>query len=1066
MSEPSIQDVYELSPVQEGMLFHALLEPAAGVYFRQLVLPLAGPIDCPVFERAWQYVVDRHPVLRTSFHWEDLDKPLQLVHGEVRLAVTNHNWSGLAADQIPVAMERFLQEDASRPFDLSRAPLIRINLIRLDETRYYAVWSHHHIILDGWSGHLVTEEVRTAYAALLAGRTPELPPLRPYVDFIAWLQSQDISSAESYWREALRGVQAPTPLVVDHLSRSSYDQAGVHAAHERWLSAEVSEGLRSFARRHGLTLNTVVSGAWSVLLHRYTGEDDIVFGITVSGRSCNLEGVESMVGVFLNTLPLRVQIEPTAPLVSWLRRLQQRMGDLLAHEHTPVVGVQRWSEIGSGQPLFDSILVFENHPGTSQLASREGTATSGATPILERTNYPLSLCVLPGPELTLKLDYDLRRLDTPAVERLAEHLTNLLTAIAADEPAQVADLPLLDAAERHELVESFQGRAEAIPAVCLHDLVAAQAERTPDAIAVTGPGGSLSYADLERRANGLACQLHELGAGPDRIVGVALRRSVDLVVSLLAVLKAGAAYLPLDPADPLLRQQSMLDDGRAELLLTTPHDGGQLRHPQRLDPTQAAAQVPADAPPRSAAGPDSLAYAIFTSGSTGRPKAAANEHRAIVNRLCWMQRTYGLSATDRVLHKTPLTFDVSVWELFWPLTAGARLVVAPPGAHADPLALRQLIASEGVTTMHFVPSMLDQFLQIADRRDCQTLRRVICSGEALSLALQQRFFAQLNAELHNLYGPTEAAIDVTFHACSPQQVDGPVPIGRAIDNVYLYVLDGRLEPVPIGVPGELFIGGVAVGRGYLHQPELTAERFGTDPFHPAEAGRIYRTGDRVRWLSDGSLEYLGRLDHQVKIRGVRIELGEVEAALLDHPDVREAVVVARDDPSGGRALIGYVVSHGPQPPLEALRSLLLTRLPEVMVPTAFVPLDRLPLTPSGKVDRQALPAPSLQRPALQRPHVAPRTPIEQRLSELWGEVLEMDGIGVHDDFFALGGHSLLATRLASRVRASYSVPVELRPLFEAPTIAEQAELVESLLIEEIERLGNPDISSEQGEQTG
>jgi len=601
---------------------------------------------------------------------------------------------------------------------------------------------------------------------------------------------------------------------------------------------------------------------------------------------------------------------------------------------------------------------------------------------------------------------------------------------------------MLTAAERRQVLEEWNATAADYPAGgCLHELFEAQAARTPDAAAVAFGGERLTYRELDERANRLAHHLRALGVGPEVLVGVCLERSLEMVVGLLGVLKAGGAYVPLDPAYPAERLAFMLADARAPILLT------QAALVERVSASAARvvcldsdwpaiARRPAAGLGRRAA-PANLAYVIYTSGSTGRPKGVMNTHGGIVNRLLWMQEAYGLGPSDRVLQKTPFSFDVSVWEFFWPLLAGAELVVARSGGHRDPQYLAELIAGQEITTLHFVPAMLRSFLESGGARYCASVRRVFCSGEALPHDLLTHFFAQSAAELHNLYGPTEAAVDVTYWACDPAYGAGKVPIGRPIANARVYVLDRRLQPVPVGVAGELHIAGAGVARGYLGRPDLTAERFIPDPFAAEPGGRLYKTGDLVRYLADGNLEFLGRLDDQVKIRGFRVEPGEVEAALARHPAVREGAVAVREGAAGEKRLVAYLVPRQPSSPAvgEVWRALR-RQLPEHMIPAAFVVLEALPLTPSGKIDRRALPAPDSARPELGAAYLAPRTPLEETLAEIWSRSLGLERVGIRDNFFELGGHSLLATRIVARIRQALQIEVPLRTFFEAPSIAE------------------------------
>jgi amino acid adenylation domain-containing protein len=1080
-----IADLYKLTPIQQGMLFHSLYTPETGVYFEQFGWTINDDLDAPLFARAWQYIVDQHVILRTSFFWEDLDEPLQVVHRRAELPIVELDWSHLSPEQQTADFEAYLQADRQRPFDLSSAPLMRVAIIRGGPERTHVAWSYHHLLLDGWSVPLVLQDVLTAYSALREGQTPRLARRRPYRDYLSWLRKQDLEAAEHYWRDMLQGFHGATPLPIDRAPGSIATTQDEFARQQIVLSPEQTDALQTLARQERLTINTLVQGAWVMLLHHYSGERDLVFGATVSGRPAELAGSETMVGCFINTLPVRVQVAPDLLVRDWLKALQQQQAELRQYEYSPLVQVQSWSDVPRGEPLFESIVVFENYPA-------QVFGQSSALRIFQKTNYPLTLTAVPGNTLTLRLGYETHRFADATIERLLAQLETVLLSMTDHLDLRLADVDFLSEAERQRLLHEWNATTVAYPQdQCLHELVAAQAARTPEATALIFEGQSLTYAQLDQRANQLAHYLQSLGVGPESLVAICLERSLELVIGLLGILKAGGAYVPLDPAYPPERLQFMLSDSQTPVLLTQQQLAEALATRQRSsdgalqvisldgDWPQIAAQP--SAAPHSTVKAGNLAYMIYTSGSTGQPKGALNTHRAICNRLLWMQDSYQLTAADRVLQKTPFSFDVSVWEFFWPLLTGATLVIARPGGHQDPAYLVDLIARERITTLHFVPSMLRIFLDEPSLSRVGSLKRVLCSGEALSYELQERFFARLDAELHNLYGPTEAAVDVSFWACERDSREPSVPIGTPVANTRLYILDAQLHLLPVGAPGELYIGGVQVGRGYHRRPALTAEKFVPDPFAQGSTAtpgaRLYKTGDLARFRPDGAIEYLGRLDHQVKIRGNRVELGEIEAALLEHPAVREAVVVAREDasPAGGspdQRLVAYVVANkestmeqeerqgaedrsvfsafcSPQ----ELRAFLQPRLPSYMLPSAFVFLDTLPLTPNGKLDRRALPAP--ERSTEQRVYIAPRTELERAIAEIWVAVLGVEQVGLDDNFFDLGGHSLLAMQVHSKLREHLGRDLSMLDLFKYTTVGALAKFLsqgepERSAIEEVE----------------
>jgi amino acid adenylation domain-containing protein len=764
----------------------------------------------------------------------------------------------------------------------------------------------------------------------------------------------------------------------------------------------------------------VVQGAWTLLLARYSGQRTVCFGATVAGRPADVPGVDAMIGMFVNTVPVVANVDGAATVAGWLRGLQDAQVAASRFEHTPLTSIQAWSELPAGVDLLDSAVIFENYP----LAEMSGLRITELAAV-ESTTFPLSVTVYPHERLSLLVGYEPALFDAGTVRTLAEHLTHLLRELPIDPDRPVSAVPALTPAERTRVLGEWNDTAVPVPDTTLVALLAEQAARTPEATAVVAEGHPFTYAELHAHANRLANRLVADGAGRGRVVAVALPRSAELVVALLAVLKAGAAYLPVDPDLPRERADFLLTDADAAVVLDDP----------------AAVLAPGDdTPPEVTITPADAAYVIYTSGSTGKPKGVVVPHAGVVNRLLWSLRRFELTPEDRVLQKTPASFDVSVPEFFAPLITGATLVVARPGGHRDPGYLAELIATERVTTVHFVPSMLRAFLAHGDLSRCAGLRRVLCSGEALPAELAASCHAALDVELHNLYGPTEASIEVTHWQCMPG--DLTVPIGRPLWNTQVYVLDADLTPVPPGATGELYLAGVQLARGYLNRPGLTASRFVADPFGAANT-RMYHTGDLARWTADGAVEYLGRIDDQVKIRGFRIEPGEVRAVLVDQPCVAEAAVIARDG-----KLIAYVTPATADP--AALRADAAAALPEHMVPSAIVPLDHLPLTTSGKLDRRALPDPDYVSPIAA--YVSPGTATEQVIANIWADLLELPRVGVSDRFFALGGDSLVSLRVTARVNAAFSLDLTPRDVLVAHTVRALADLVEERVLDQLEAL--------------
>ncbi|HEU5475883.1 MAG TPA: amino acid adenylation domain-containing protein [Actinophytocola sp.] len=951
-----LEDILPLTPLQEGLLFHTLLD-ADGIdlYTSQLTVDLDGTVDADALRAAGQALLDRHPNLRAAFRQSKAGRNVALVPRRVELPWQEVDLTGHDADKRDGELARLLDEEQAVGFDPAVPPLVRMLLVRVGPMSYRLALTHHHMLLDGWSIPVLVRELLTLY------RGGSLPPAPPFRDYLTHLSSRDADAAAAAWRAALAGLDGPTLVAPEERGRAGEVPSAVVSV----LDADTTARLIGAARAAGATVSTAVQVAWAVVLGTLTGRTDVVFGTTVSGRPPEVPGVADMVGLLINTVPVRVRLGGP----DLLRRVQDEQTALLDHQHVGLADIQR--EHGE---LFDTITVIENWPETPDLP---------AFAVRDAAHYPLYLVARPGERLELRLHH---RLDDTTARRLAGWLVRALESIAD------GTLDVVTATERHRVLHEWNDTAVDVAPTTLPELLAAQALRTPDAPAVIAEDTTLSYAELHRRAGQLARRLAERGVGPESVVAVSVPRSAELIVALLAVLRTGAAYLPLEPDLPAARRAALLDDARPAAVLTM------------SDIEVGGAELPSVRPH-----PDHPAYVIYTSGSTGKPKAVVISHRAIVNRLAWMQDAFPLDETDRVLQKTPTGFDVSVWELFWALCHGAAVVLARPGGHTDPAYLTDVIARERVTTVHFVPSMLAAFLGAVDESGwAGSLRRLVCSGEALGAELAQRWRALTGVPIHNLYGPTEAAVDVT-------RADGSepgAPIGRPVWNTRTYVLDGALRPVPVGAPGELYLAGVQLARGYRDRPGLSAQRFVADPFG-APGARMYRTGDLARWRPDGALDYLGRTDDQVKIRGVRVEPGELTAALTARPDVRHAAVIVRDD-----QLVGYVVPAG-HLDVDRVIAELAETLPAALVPSALVPLDALPVTGNGKLDRAALPAPR----RVTSGH-APRTERERLLCELFAGVLRLDGVGVDDDFFTLGGDSIVSITLVARARRA---GVELTP---------------------------------------
>jgi amino acid adenylation domain-containing protein/non-ribosomal peptide synthase protein (TIGR01720 family) len=1046
-----IEDIYGLSPMQQGMLFHSLYESGSGVYFVQLACEVRGGMEASHFRNAWQSVVQRHKILRTEFLWEGLEEPVQMVRSDVDLWWREEDWRGLDAAEQQQRWQKFLKEDRQQGFDLHRAPLQRFARIQTGEDAYYFSWSTHHILMDGWCLQILLSEAIRIYVARCNGEEAELERPRPYRDYIRWLQQQDEKQAEKFWRRELSGFTESTKLRLEESielpqGEEPYDQISV------FIPLELTQKLDELARGHQITLNTVMQGAWAYLLSRYSGETDVVFGATVAGRSPEVEGIETMVGLFINALPARMRFQPDETVGAHLKRLQDQQAEARQYEYCPLMKVQAWSEIPRGASLFDTVLVFENFPVDSSLGdSIAANLKLGNFQFVERTNLPLFLKIVPGKEMLMVLTFDRRLFREETVARMLGHLNTVITGMAVGLQRKVAELSLLQESERQQVLMEWNRTEHPYPAdKCVHELFAEHAAGNPGAIALEYQGQRLSYEDLDRRANQFAHYLRKLGVGQETRVAVFLERSADLVAALLGILKTGAAYVPLDPNYPAERLKYMLQDSQATAVLTRkallaklPVSSGVII---RIDEQRDLIEAESVASLPSLACPENLAYVMYTSGSTGTPKGIGGTHRGIVNRIMWMQRTWPMRLEDVCCQKTSLSFVDSVAEIFAPLLCGTPLMIVPDETARDAAELVRFLNARGVTRVVLVPSllrtMLSQELGLANA--LENLRMVVTSGEALPSDLANLFPAAMpKAVLLNLYGSSEVAADATWFDLTHRLPSDPVLIGKPIANMRAYVLDEEMGPCPIGIAGELYVGGAGLARGYVNRGDLTAEKFVPDPFSRTGGERMYRTGDLARWRATGELEFAGRRDYQVKVRGHRIEMGEVEAALCADPAVAQAVVVARPGDPHEIQLVAYITPKEKTSAV-ALRNNLQQRVPDYMVPSALVIMETFPLTPSGKIDRRALPAPVFGNEGTVG-YIAPRTPVEELLAQIWTEVLKVNKIGVNDHFFNMGGQSLLATQVVARISKVFGTPLELRHLFEAPTITKLAIKVEELL---------------------
>jgi amino acid adenylation domain-containing protein/non-ribosomal peptide synthase protein (TIGR01720 family) len=1010
----TVEDVYPLSPLQVGILYHSLADPDGSAYHIQAVYDIDGDLSVAEFTAAWQHVYDRHTALRSTFRWEGLPRPVQVVHRPRPLTVNLREWTGEAD------YEQLLADSRRAGFDLVRGPVMYLDLIRIGPRRHRLVWHFHHLVLDGWCVRTVLDEVREAYAALRAGNPPDLPPAVPFREHIAWLEARGgIDTA--FWTERLAGMTAATSIPL--VAPAAQGRSGVGVV-ERDLPAHTAEVLRALCRERRITVSGLLQAAWGLVLGRYSGEDDVVFGSTQAGRSADLAGIDRMVGLLISTLPARLVIDPAAVAADWLTDAHARLLELRDHEHDSLSAIQRCTGVPADQAMFTSIFVTliqslgDGGAGTDGLVftPREG---------YEKTGYPLLIAAEIGETIGFRLTYDPARVTPTGAQRLLGTFARIVESIADRPTARVADLGAL-ALDQAELVLDQWNRTDVARADdrSIVELVRDRAALVPDATALVFGADRLTYAQLRRASDGLAAHLRGRGIGAGDLVGVHLHRSLDMVVALLGILGAGAAYLPLDPTYPADRLSYIVEDSSAVLVLTTrdvPPIEGSAVPVLRLEDVP----PPAHIAPLARPGLDELAYCLYTSGSTGRPKGVDISHGALRNLLTAIAERLGSTAADRWLGLTSLSFDISGLEIFLPLMLGGSLVIVPDEVVYDGDALVALVRGTGVTHVQATPSAWQMLLAAGFDEPAVT---ALSGGEPLPLPLARQL-AQRCGRLVNVYGPTETTIWSTLGTV--ERGTGVVSVGRPLHNTQVYLLDDNLDPVPAGAIGELYIGGAGLARGYRDRPGLTADRFRPDPFG-APGGRLYATGDRARHLDDGRIEVLGRVDNQVKIRGHRIELGEIEAVLLGHDDVAEAAVMPRD----GR-LVAYVVpAPGRAAETRELRRHLLRSLPAYMVPGGFVRLAKMPLTPNGKLDRRALPA-APETSAEPAAIAVPRTDTERRLAEVWATVLERETVGVNQNYYELGGDSLRSIQIVAACRTA-GLAVAPRDLIAHQTIADLA----------------------------
>ncbi|MEM9302261.1 MAG: amino acid adenylation domain-containing protein [Pseudomonadota bacterium] len=1049
--DADIQDIYPLSPTQQGLLFHSLLEPDNGAYVVQVAFTLEGELDRDAFEAAWRSVQARHDVLRTAFAWERLERPLQVVGRTAVLPIERLDFSGLDDGARKQALDDWVQSDRERGFDPRRAPLMRLALLRLAPSTTRIVWTYHHLLLDGWSLPLLLREWVMLYREHAGGAPAALPPARPYRDFIVWLQERDSTEALAFWRDQLSGFEVPTPLA---FGAPEPEEQRACASVAATLSRGQTDRLKAMARSRRVTLSTLIQSAWALLLHRYSGLQDLVFGLARSGRPADLGGIDERIGLYLNLLPMRVTVDPEQSLADGWAAIQACQLTQQPHEFVALREVQRVSGLAANVPLFESIIVFENYPSAPQDRFADAPVALSELSVSEQTNYPVSLYAAAADQLELRLLHAPSRLSAASARRLLDRLARLLELFAQNPDQRIGELTLTSPAEFDAVHVEANRTRRAHHYAPVSTLLEEYARRQPETPALACDGRQLSYAELDAEVGRVAARLLSAGVRSGDRVGVCLHRGMRLPVAMLAILRTGCAYVPLDPSHPVDRIRHVVEDASLAAIVLDERSAGSL-------PAEVPVKVDLDAPATASVGHGRVvsehvdegapAYLIYTSGSTGRAKGVTISHGSLNNLLASMAERIEFGPQSRLLAVTTVAFDIATMELLLPIASGACLILADDEASRDPQRLMRLLDRERIDVMQATPATWRLLLAAgwSGKADLTALS----GGEALEGALARSLLPRVG-RLWNLYGPTEttiwsAALPVTRALAS----GADLPIGRPLDNTVLHVLDPRGRALPPGMPGELHIGGMGLSSGYHGQPALTAERFVDNPL-PARAGlplapKLYRTGDQVRQREDGLFEFIGRYDQQVKLRGFRIELGEIESTLRDDSRVEHAVAELI---AGGREDARLVAAVRLAPADEhsdavavadALRRLLSRALPVYMVPADLRVLPVLPMTPNGKLDRAAVRR-LFERPPSAAASIAPDTPVERTLMLIWEELLGQAPTSAHDNFFEVGGHSLLAVRAQGLMRERLEVDLALLDIFRYPTLASLSAHVESL----------------------
>lgn len=1031
----NIQDIYPLSPMQQGMLFHTIYAPETEVYAEQICCDIHGNINVEAFKFAWQQLLNRHDILRSAFIWEDVEEPLQVVHTQLDIPFSYFDWHNDA--DVEQKIEKLRQQTRIEGFELNNAPLIKVTLIKKSSTSYAFIFTHHHILIDGWATPIIFSELFKLYDAHSTGGDLQLEFPRPYGDYINWLAEQDMEAAKSFWKARLNGINAPTPLSFG--KKNIPNDTGYKIEHFHFTE-HLSTELQNFTKTHQVTLNTIMQAAWGVLLARYNRMDDVLFGATVSGRPPEIAGIETMVGLFINTLPVRVMLN-NQTFLELVKQLQMQQAETRQYEFSPLVEVQAQSAVPRDMPLFNSLLVFENYPVDETMKQQESALKITNVQAHERTNYPLTLVTAPGKQMMLTAAYETGKFHSKTIHRLFGHMQTLLLALVHNPQQNPTAIALLGMEEK-ELVLNKWNKTEGPYEFnsTIHAQFEANVLLNPNNTALYFKGKTLSYNQLNKKANQLAHLLIQKGYKAETPIAICMERSMEMVIASLAVLKAGLAYVPIDSSYPKERINYIIEDSKAALVIASKQTEALLNiaNNRLLIYAENKLENAPNENPNGTISPENLAYIIYTSGSTGKPKGVLLQHKGLINTITAQRKDFKVDAQSRIMQFASFSFDASVCEIFLALLNGAQLHLIEKDIILSKDALIAFMLKQEISLITFPPSLL---AMLSDQ-EFPALKTVVTVGEACSRELAEKWHSK--TLFINGYGPTEATIGCVWGRIKQVDFSLPTaPIGIPILNDKAYILDENGLPTPIGCAGELYIASPGLARGYLDRADLTAEKFIPNPFSQTGGERLYKTGDLACWLPDGRIEFMGRVDFQVKIRGNRIELGEIEAAINSYPAIKDVIVRAFGQNAQEKQLVAFVISKE-ENISQQVRSHIQNSLPEYMIPTAIIELESFPLTPNGKVDRNALTLPSDFTTTSSRVYVAPQSQTEQVIASIWQDVLNGPQVGLNDNFFALGGHSLLATQVVSRMRDAFELEVPIKLLFETTHLAHLASKVEQL----------------------